>query len=63
MSRVVVQPVPEPYHIATRSLRRSFLAGSDTQGSLRCIPRTDPRAPGPSPCHICCEDLNEIDPK
>jgi hypothetical protein len=52
MSRVVVQPVPEPYHIATRSLRRLFLTGSDTQGSLRCIPRTDPRAPGPSPCRF-----------
>ena len=50
MSRVVVQPVPEPYHIATRSLRRLFLTGSDTQGSLRCIPRIGARALGTSPC-------------
>jgi hypothetical protein len=52
MSRVVVQPVPQPYHIATRSLRRSLSTGSDAEGSLRCIPRADPRAPGPSPCRF-----------
>eukprot|EP01046_Picozoa_sp_COSAG06_P092127 COSAG06_NODE_38370_length_424_cov_1.249231_1_plen_51_part_10 len=46
MSRVVVQPVPQPpYHIATRSLRRWLLIGRDAEGSLRCTPRADPRAP------------------
>ena len=50
MSRVVVQPVPEPYHIATRSLRRSFLAGSDAEGSLVAHPAR--RSAGVHPCRI-----------
>jgi hypothetical protein len=63
MSRVVVQPVPEPYHIATRSLRRSFLAGSDAEGSLVAHPARRSAGPRYIAVPLFCEDLNEIDPK
>ena len=54
MSRVVVQPVPQPpYRIAARSLRRSLSTGSDAEGSLVAHPARRSAGPGgPSPCRI-----------